>query len=55
MRTKTRTGTRFKPMRVVWKDSAALRRKKPNKMDAERKEKIDEVVEDNMIFPFPMY
>ena len=47
--------TEIKTIRVAWKDSSPRRRKNASKAAIERKEKIDEVVDEKFSFPFPLY
>ena len=50
----TYTVTR-KKIRVVWRDSSAKLRKNASKAAIERKEKIDEIADETLCFPFPLY
>ena len=45
----------IKTIRVVWKDSSPRLRKNASKAAIERKEKIDEIVDEKLCFPFPLY
>lgn len=55
MRTKTRTGTRFKPMRIVWRDSAPRLSKSDRKMLVEKKESIEDEVKENLPSPLSLF